>query len=139
MSIKINKVKCVRCGKKTQLSLLESKLKDGVLITYCYNPKHRKIKMKVITRKNIPRQIRESRRKLTKEYEEEFNMKNLKCPCGHKLAFDRFGSHQASGKVKANCFNNSLHRLDVLVLGKLVKREPTCEEFFEIILSQYQF
>ena len=138
MSIRIKKIKCVRCGKKTQLSLLESKLKDGVLVCYCYNPKHRRIKMKVITKKKIPRQIRESRRKNVKEYEEEFNMKNLKCPCGKKLAFDRFGSHQASGKIKCYCYNNKIHRLNVLVLGKLVKREPTCEEFFEIIISEFQ-
>ena len=93
--------------------------------------------MKVVTKKNIPRQIRESRRKPVKEYGEEFNMKNLKCICGHKIAFSKKRSHQATGKIEGDCFNNDLHRLAILVLGKLVKREPTCEEFFEIIITDY--
>lgn len=137
IEVKINRVKCVRCGKKTQLAKTESKLKDGVLVVYCYNPKHRRVKIRVVSGKNIPRIIRNDRMKKVSEYEEEFSLKNLRCPCGAKIQFDRFGSYQAGGRIQGYCFNNDVHRISLLVLGKLLKDEPTCEEFFEIIIRPY--
>lgn len=135
--LKISRVKCIRCGKKTELAKTESRLKDGVLVVYCYNQKHRKIKMRVVFGKNIPRVVRKDRLKKTKEYEEEFSLKNLRCVCGHKIQFDRFGSYQAGGRIQGYCFNNMIHRITLQVLGKLVKDEPTCDEFFEIIIRPY--
>lgn len=133
--IKLGKIKCTRCSKKTQISFMESSFKNGIVISYCYNPVHREIKLRVVTKKNVPRLIRNDRIKSNSSSEESFNMKKMKCPlCGRLLHFDKKGSYQSGGIVSGYCFNNNKHRLKIEIYAKLVK-EPTCEEFQEVFIS----
>lgn len=136
--LRIKKPKCPRCGLNTLVSRVESDHTNGVLISYCFNKSHPRIRIRTITEKNIPRRIRNDRMKKLSEYEIEFKMQNIKCVgCGKTLWYSNNNSYPVAGKIVGNCWggkNNGLeHRLELTVRGKPAYQEPNCDELFEII------
>ena len=132
----LGKIKCSRCGRLAEISKQQSRQKDGLITSYCYNPNHKRLKMRVITGKNILRTIRSNRMKSTIQYDDEYNLQRLKCVgCGKKLFFDKKGSYQSAGKILAYCYNNKLHRLKVRIYSKLMN-EPDFDELQEVIINE---
>jgi len=131
----LRKIKCSRCGRLAELANSQSKQKDGLVTLYCYNPEHKRMKIKVIGGQNMPRVIRSNRMK-TPMKDDNYHLQRLKCVlCGKKLSFDKKGSYQSGGKVQGYCFNNRLHRLKIKIYSKLMN-EPDFDELQEIIIKQ---
>ncbi len=134
--IKLRKIKCTRCSRLAEIANTQSKQKNGLVTAYCYNQDHRRIKIRVILNSKIPRTIRSNRMKSTLEYDDEFNMRRLKCVlCGEKLDFDKKGSYQGGGKILGYCYNNEKHRLKINIFSKLMS-EPDFDELQEVIVKQ---
>jgi len=130
----LRKIKCSRCGKLVQIARTQSRQKDGLITAYCYNESsHQRLKLRVMTSKNIQRTIRSNRLKSTVE-NENYNLRKLKCIlCGTKLFFYKKGSYQRSGKIQGYCFNNKFHRLKFKIFSKLMN-EPDFDELQEILI-----
>jgi len=130
----LRKIKCSRCGRLAVIANQQSRQKDGLITSYCYNQTHKRLKMRIITGQNILRTIRSNRMKSTIE-DDEFHLRRLKCVlCGKKLFFDKKGSYQSAGKIQAYCYNNRLHRLKVRIYSKLMN-EPDFDELQEVIIN----
>lgn len=131
---KLRRIKCTRCGRLGQLANTQSRQKEGLVTVYCYNPEHKRLKLRIITGQNIPHTIRSNRMKSTIE-DIEYNLRRLKCAlCGKRLFFDKKGSYQSGGKISGYCFNNKIHKLKVKIYSKLMN-EPDFDELQEIIIQ----
>lgn len=138
---RIKKPKCPRCGFNTLVSRVESDQTNGVLVSYCFNNSHPRIRIRTITEKNVPRRIRNDRMKKLRDYNTSFNMQNIKCVgCGKVLDFSSNGSYQTAGKIIGHCWkgkdNGLEHRLQLTVYGKPAYQEPNCDELFEVIVRE---
>ena len=131
----LRRIKCTRCGRLAELANTQSRQKDGIVTSYCYNSEHKRIKLRIIAGQNISRIIRSNRMKSLIE-DDEYNLRRLKCVlCGKRLFFDKKGSYQSGGKVSGYCFNNRIHRLKLTIYSKLMN-EPDFEEIQEIIIRE---
>lgn len=136
--IKLRKIKCTRCSRLAEIANTQSRQKDGLVTAYCFNQSHRKLKIRVILNSEVSRTIRSNRMKSTVQYDEDFNMRRLKCVlCGEKLWFDKKGSYQGGGKISGYCYNNDKHRLKINIFAKLMQ-EPDFDELQEVILHEYE-
>ena len=135
--IVLQKLKCTRCGKLIKIARTQSRQKDGLVTAYCFNDSHGRIKLRVITGRNILRVIRSNRMKSTVEHN-NYNLQKLKCIiCGRKLFFDKKGSYQSAGKIQGYCYNK-FHRLKIKIYSKLMN-EPDFDELQELIINQSEF
>jgi DNA-directed RNA polymerase subunit RPC12/RpoP len=133
--INLRKIKCTRCGRLTKIARTQSRQKDGLITTYCFDPNHKRLKIRVITGPNFLRTIRSNRIKSSVS-SDDYNLRKLKCViCGKKLHFDKKGSYQSGGKIIGYCFNIRLHRLRFKIFSKLLN-EPDFEELQEVILNK---
>jgi len=134
-NIVLQRPKCTRCGKLVSIARTQSRQKDGLITAYCFNDSHKKLKIRIISRKNILRIIRSNRMKSTIQ-DDDYNLQKLKCVlCGHKLFFDKKGSYQSAGKIVGYCYNNRVHRLKIKIYSKLFG-EPDFEELQEVIINE---
>ena len=130
---------CTRCQRVIKTSRTESKLKEGLIVGYCYNTTHHKrIKFRIILGRGIVRTLRSDRVQTRDESgDKNFNMKGLSCICGNKnIIFHRHGSYQFGGVGNYSCHAED-HHADLQITAKLFKHEPAFDEMQEIVVKVF--
>lgn len=130
---------CTRCQRVIKTSRTESKLKDGLIVGYCYNTQHHKrIKFRIILGRGIVRALRSDRIQTRKDIDDKnFNTRGLTCICGNKnIVFHDKGSYQFGGTGNYSCYGEG-HGVDLVITVKVFKHEPAFDEMQEIVVKKF--
>lgn len=119
-------------------SRIESKVKDGLIVGYCYNNAHGRIKFRIILGRGITKTLRADRIQTREENgDSKFHMRGLFCICKNKnIIFHRHGSYQFGGIGNYSCHAED-HHADLVITIKLFKHEPAFDELQEIVVKPF--
>lgn len=129
MKISLKKLKCPKCGGLLNIVLDEWQRKNGIYVGYCYNPKHKKLKVKIVP--NI-------RMENNSKPDEQYSMAGLCCIfCGStKVWFQKKRSHVAGNRIVNECPSC---KIGLEHQGKLVKDCLPYEEIIMIKVLPYKY
>lgn len=127
MKISLSGCKCPRCKKKLSIVHDECDMKNGIIVGYCYNPIHPRLKIKTV---NI-KQFR------TNSKNNKCSMKNLKCIiCGGKLWPDM---NQSSVNEAIMSYDCPVCKTGLRYLGKTAQNIITYDEIIRVLFVTYRF
>ena len=123
------KCKCPRCQGLLNIVLDEWQRKNGIFVGYCYNPKHRRLKVKVVP--NI-------RMENNSKPDEPYSMAELSCIfCGNKkMWFQKGRSYVAGNRMVYECQNC---KIGLEHQGKIVKDCLPYEEIIMVKILPYKY
>ena len=127
--MKFSKLKCPRCQDLLNIVLDECVTSKHLIVGYCYNTKHRKLKVRIVAKMRMQKE---------EKIEEPYSMADLGCIfCGKKdMWFKKKMSHVAGNKLVKECMNC---KIGIEYLGKIVKDCLPYEEIIRIRIVPYGY
>lgn len=123
MKISLSGCRCPRCRRKLSIVHDECDMKNGIIVGYCYNQEHPRLKIKTV-------KIKQFR---TNSKNHACSMKNLYCViCGGKMWADKRNSSVTESITAYDC---PVCKIGLRYMGKVVN-SITYEEIIRILLRE---
>ena len=127
MKISLSGCKCPRCKKKLSIVHDECDMKNGIIVGYCYNPAHPRLKIKTV---NI-KQFR------TNSKNHQCSMEGLRCIlCGGKM-WQRKNESSVTESIMA--YDCPVCKIGLRYLGKVAQNTITYDEIIRILFVESRY